>query len=102
MKSLILLLAIVSSIAVNASVCANYEAQVVAKIESITKVQDVCFYKVKILEINEHVFCPLLKSDIEQEQIQFEAGYHNDCPYRSEDNYSGILVKGNDHVIKFD
>lgn len=102
MKSLIVLLAIVSSLTVNASVCTNYEAQVVAKIESITKVQDVCFYKVKVLEINEHVFCPLLKSDIEQEQIQFEAGYHEECPYRFEEFYTGILVKGNDHIIKFD
>lgn len=102
MKSLILLMAMVTGFTASASVCTSYEAQVITKIESITKVQDVCFYKLKVLEINEHVFCPLLKSDIEQELVQFEAGYHNECPYRFDNHFTGILVKGSDNIINFD
>lgn len=85
-----------------ASECKSYEAQVIGEIVKVSKVQDVCFYKIEVSSINEHLFCPLTKEEIEIGSVQFEAGYHEQCPHRFGGNFSGILVKGRDGVINFD
>ncbi|MBK22761.1 MAG: hypothetical protein CME70_02045 [Halobacteriovorax sp.] len=102
MKNLLVFLCAVLSLNLYAGDCKNYEAQVIGEIVKVSKVQDVCFYKIKVSTINEHVLCPLTKEEIETESVQFEAGYHAHCPHRFGGEFSGILVKGRDGVINFD
>lgn len=86
----------------NGSVCNNYEAQVMGSIKSVKKITNICYYKVEIDSINEHVLCPLTKQEIEKSHVQYEAGFHDECLYGFGGEFSGILVKDRNNVISFD
>lgn len=102
MKSFLAMGLLVLSFTSNAFACDVHEAQVMGRIDSVKKIQDVCFYKVSIDSISEHALCPLTKYEIEKSHVQYEAGYHDECLYRFKGEFSGILVKDRNGVITFD